>query len=134
MHTTSRFTKLSLFALLLLAPASRAENLLQSAPVRVHEDVSLRRWKISLIPFAASQGFDIASSYGMRELNPALAGPNGQFGAQSAAIKVGATGAFIGIQYLIVRKHPGAAKFFTKINWAGAALTSSFAVHNYMVR
>jgi hypothetical protein len=35
---------------------------------------------------------------------------------------------------LIVRKFPRTAGAFAKINWAGAALTTSFAVHNYAIR
>jgi hypothetical protein len=70
----------------------------------------------------------------MRELNPVLAGGDGRFGAQAATVKLGVVGVFAGVQYLIVRKFPRTASAFAKINWAGAALTSSFAVHNYAIR
>lgn len=91
-------------------------------------------WKWSLAPLAASQVLDIASSYGMRELNPALAGADGRFGAKAAAMKIGVVGALMGVEYLIVKAHPGAARVLSKINWSGAALTTSFAVHNYSIR
>ncbi len=107
------------------------------APVRlasVSESRDLHRWKLSLVPLAASQVLDSSSSWGMRELNPVLAGPDGRFGARSATVKLSVVGAFVGIQYLIVKKYPHSARAFEKINWAGAALTSSFAVHNYMIR
>jgi hypothetical protein len=37
---------------------------------------AMHAWERSLIPFAASQALDGASSYGLRETNPLLAGPN----------------------------------------------------------
>jgi hypothetical protein len=91
-------------------------------------------WKWSLAPMVASQGLDIASSYGMRELNPLLAGPQDQFGVKAAMVKVGVTAALVGVEVLIVKAHPGAAKIFTKINWSGAALTAGFAAHNFAIR
>lgn len=93
-----------------------------------------RSWKISLAPLVASQALDVASSYGMRELNPVLAGEDGRFGAKAAAMKLGLTGALMGVEYLIVKAHPGAAKVFTKINWSGAALTTGFAAHNFAIK
>ena len=63
-----------------------------------------------------------------------LAGPDGRFGARAATVKLGVVGAFVGIQYLIVRKYPRSARAFEKINWAGATVTTRFAVHNYMIR
>jgi hypothetical protein len=98
----------------------------------VKDDV--RRWKVSLIPLVVSQTLDISSSWGMRELNPVLSGPDHRFGGQAVAVKIGASSAFIGIQYLVVKKYPRSARVFEKINWSGAALTSAFAVHNYAIR
>ncbi len=109
----------------------------QLAPARVtdvQESRDMRRWKVSLIPLAGSQILDVSSSWGMRELNPVLAGSDGRFGAEAATVKLGVAGAFVGVQYLLVRKFPRTARVFSKINWAGAALTSSFAVHNYAIR
>ena len=93
-----------------------------------------RSWKWSLAPLVASQGFDIYSSYGMRELNPVLAGSQGQFGGKAIALKVGLIVALVGVEYLIVKTHPRAAGVFTKINWSGAALTTGFAAHNLTIR
>ncbi len=95
---------------------------------------SQRSWKLSLIPLVASQGLDASSSWGMRELNPILADRNGAFGAKAAGIKFGMVGAFIGIEYLVVRKFPRSARVFSKMNWAGAAVTTGLAVHNYSIR
>src|SRR4051794_31017389 len=79
------------------------------------EDVqnhNYRNWKISLIPMIASQALDVSSSYGMRELNPLLANTHGQFGAKAAGIKLGTTAALLGVEYLIVKAHPGSARIF----------------------
>ena len=75
-----------------------------------------RSFQWSLAPLIASQGLDVASSYGMRELNPALAGADGRFGARSAVLKLGVTGALVGVEYLVVKIHPGAARFFTPMS------------------
>ena len=95
---------------------------------------ALRSWKLSLLPLIATQGLDIASSYGMRELNPMLAGPDGRFGGQAASIKVGTTVAVVGIEYLIVKNWPGAARMFSKLNWGSSALTGMFATHNFAIK
>jgi hypothetical protein len=91
-------------------------------------------WKWSLAPLVASQTLDVVSSYGMRELNPLLAGPQDQFGVKSTLLKAGVTVAFIGVEYLIVKAHPRASKMLTIINWSGAALTTGFAAHNFSIR
>ena len=124
-------------ALLTSANSTLPISPVRLAPARVadvRENRDLYRWKLSLIPLAGSQVLDVSSSWGMRELNPVLAGSDGRFGAQAATVKLGVAGAFVGVQYLVVRKFPRTARVFTKINWAGAALTSSFAVHNYAIR
>jgi len=95
---------------------------------------SYRAWQLSLVPVAASQAADMYSSYGLRELNPALAGSNQKFGNQSALIKLGIAGALVGVEYLIVRKHPGATKLLWKLNLASAAVTGATAAHNLSIR
>lgn len=95
---------------------------------------SYRQWKISLAPVVASQALDVASSYGMRELNPMLAGADGRFGPRAAGIKLGATAGLLGIEYLLVRKFPGSARVLSKINWSASALTTGLAVHNFSIR
>ena len=93
----------------LLRPNPSDSNLpfspVRLAPARENRD--LHHWKLSLIPLAGSQALDVSSSWGMRELNPVLAGQNGRFGAQAATVKLGVVGAFAGVQYLIVRKYSG---------------------------
>jgi hypothetical protein len=95
---------------------------------------AMRSWKTSLIPMVAAQGLDIASSYGMRELNPLLAGADGRFGGKAAGIKVGTTTAVVGIEYLIMKKWPGTARMFSKLNWGSGALTGAIAAHNFAIK
>jgi len=99
---------------------------------RVDNDSRWRRqWAISLAPLWASEALDAASSYGLREQNPLLAGSNGSFGMKAAGIKFGVVGALVGGEYLLVRKHPASAKFFTIVNWVTAGATTGLAVHNF---
>jgi hypothetical protein len=104
----------------------------QAAERRDH--AGYRQWKWSLAPVIATQGLDVASSWGMRELNPALADPSGRFGMRAATLKLGAAGALLGVEYLLVKKHPGAARVLAKLNWSSAVVTGAFAAHNYSIK
>jgi hypothetical protein len=95
---------------------------------------ALKSWKISLAPLIGSQALDAASSYGMRELNPVLASPNGGFEMKGVSIKLGVTAAAVGIEYLIVRKFPRSARTISKLNWTTGIVTTGFAVHNYAIK
>jgi hypothetical protein len=127
------------FALIACSATARAadSSLLSPSPSLqqiADRQTAVRHWEFSLIPLVASQALDISSSWGMRELNPVLAQSNGAFGAKSAVVKAGAIGAFVGLQYLLVRKSPRTARIFEKMNWGGVALTTAFAIHNYAIR
>lgn len=122
-----------------LSPALRAaDNSLpmatESVDAAAARQSAMRHWEISLAPLVASQALDVSSSWGMRELNPILAQPNGGFGAKSAVLKLGVVGAFVGVEYMFAKKSPRAARLFEKLNWSGAALTSAFAIHNYAIK
>jgi len=106
----------------------------KSGYVAEQNSAAMRSWKKSLIPLVATQGLDIASSYGMRELNPMLASTDGSFGAKAAGIKIGTTAAVVGIEYLLAKKFPGAARMFSKLNWGSSVLTGAFAAHNYAIK
>jgi hypothetical protein len=109
-------------------------NLAQSAEQVARGEARWRRqWVISLATLVAAQTLDAASSYGMRELNPLLASANGGFGLKAVAIKFATMGAFMGVESMLVRKHPKTAKMFTLLNWTAAGVTASFAVHNYQL-
>jgi hypothetical protein len=90
-----------------------------------------RQWAISLAPLFASQALDAASSYGLRELNPLLASPDGGFGMKATTLKFGVVGALAATEYFVVRKYPRSAKVFTIVNWTAAGATSALAIHNY---
>ncbi len=126
---------LTLSALLVLGAvlARGSDTTIPSAQESI-EQSALKSWKISLAPLVASQAFDTASSYGMRELNPLLADSNGGFGMKATSLKLGVTGALVGVEYLIVRKYPRSARVISKLNWTTGIVTAGFAVHNYAIR
>lgn len=95
---------------------------------------AMRSWKISLAPLIGSQALDAASSYGMRELNPLLASSNGGFEMKATSIKLGITGAMVGVEYLIVRKYPRSVRVISKLNWTSGIVTTGFAVHNFAIK
>jgi hypothetical protein len=95
---------------------------------------ALKSWEVSLIPLVASQAFDAASSYGMRELNPLLASANGDFEMKAISIKIGITAAMVGVEYLIIRKYPRSARVISKLNWTSGIVTTGFAIHNYAIK
>lgn len=107
---------------------------IRSRPIAWRENESRKAWTRSLIPLFASQSLDAASSYGLRELNPLLADPNGGFGMRATTVKFAAVGMFAGGEYVLVRKYPRSAKFFSKLNWTAAAVTAGFAIHNFALR
>jgi hypothetical protein len=92
-----------------------------------------RRWMISLAPLVTSNIMDSSSSWGLHELNPALAGADGRFGMKAVGIKFSVVGGLIGGEYLLVKKFPKSAKFFTFVNLSTAGITSGLAMHNYML-
>ena len=124
-----------LFSCLLSLTAAAADLPVANTPVdELARTAAVRTWKISLAPLVASQALDAASSYGMRELNPLLASSNGGFEAKALGIKLGLTATAVGVEYLIVRKHAGAARGLSALNWAMGAVTAGLAVHNYAIR
>jgi hypothetical protein len=126
-----------LLMLLISAVAACAADLPDAALPSAHESVeqsALKSWKISLMPLVASQALDAASSYGMRELNPLLASSNGGFEMKATSIKLGVTGALVGIEYLIVRKYPRSTRVISKLNWTSGIVTTGFAAHNFAIK
>jgi hypothetical protein len=122
--------------LLLSALAVRAGDLpaAHQSMEETSRAAAIRSWRISLAPLVGSQALDAASSYGMRELNPLLASANGGFEMKAVSIKLGVTGALVGVEYLIVRKYPRSARVISKLNWTTGIVTTGFAVHNYAIR
>jgi hypothetical protein len=122
-----------LCAAMLSAGAAGAADL-PSARQSVDNIAAVRAWKISVAPLLASQILDASSSYGMRELNPLLASADGGFDRKGAAIKMGITGAAMGVEYLVIRKYPRSARVISKLNWSTGIVTTGFAIHNYAIK
>jgi hypothetical protein len=112
------------------------EKAAEEAASRVLHDQAVwkRRWALSLAPLVVSQALDANSSWSHREANPLLANANGEFGAKAMGMKSGAVAGAICVEYLLVRKYPRSAKFFSIVNFASAGATSSFAIHNYNLK
>ncbi|MDX1980395.1 MAG: hypothetical protein SFV51_09010 [Bryobacteraceae bacterium] len=88
-------------------------------------------WKLSVVAAAAAAAADSHSSWGRLETNPLLRGSNGRFGLQSLALKALITGGAIGVQYLILRKHPNAEKYGVATNMIMAGVLGTAAAINY---
>ena len=87
-----------------------------------------RLWKWSLAAVAAGNAADVMSSVGRHELNPVLG--VGQFGLRATGIKVGISTAAAGLQYLLVRRRPEAARKLAYVNFGMAAVTGGTAAYN----
>jgi len=98
------------------------------------QQAAYNAWKYSVVAVAASQALDVASSWSMREVNPLLANSEGRFGMKAAGIKFGTTGAILAAQYWVLKTHPNKARKMAVLNWAGTALTSALAAHNFSIR
>ena len=92
-------------------------------------------WRCSLGGLAMANFLDAHSSWGKRELNPNLSGNQGTFGLHGALLKVGIQASVVGMEYLILRRHPSARlyRFLTVINSGDAAVTGVMAARNYTV-
>lgn len=95
---------------------------------------SKRLYVASLIAFNAANVLDVTSSYGKRELNPALSGSNGTFGVGSVGVKVGIVGAVDLFEALWVRRHPERMRTAGFANFIMGGIAGGMAIHNYDVR
>ena len=101
--------------------------------VDVSGEVStVKNYRWSLVALSAASTADVASSWGLYELNPVLG--NGQFGSRQLAIKAGITAALVGAEALTVRKHPNLRKPFTIVNWTAAGVLSGVVGWNLSQR
>jgi hypothetical protein len=93
-------------------------------------------WRVSVAALTVANVLDTQSSWGKRELNPVLANSNGRFGRESALLKLGLQGGFLGVEYLITRRHNANSKMYralSVINFGAAAAIGSVAAHNYTI-
>jgi hypothetical protein len=124
-----------------------ADNLFRSTPadevapspaVLQREKTTFRKpalWKVSIATLAVANTMDIASSWGKRELNPALAAPSTKFGASSAGLKAGIVGLVIGVEFIATRHRPSPALFkaLSILNFCDAGVVAGVAAHNFTV-
>ena len=97
-------------------------------------------WGASVAAYGAGTTYDAWSTYQVVdvdrtaiELNPLivrLTGSPHRFGAPGFAVKGVLFGAMVIPQYFVVRKYPKAAKWFSILNFGGAALYTGTAMHN----
>jgi hypothetical protein len=89
-----------------------------------------RLWKASLAALAVAAVADVVTSYGKRELNPALRSPDGRFGRRGLAIKSLVTGSALAGQWFLVRRAPESGRYAALANFGIAGVFSAAAVHN----
>lgn len=84
---------------------------------------------------AVTNVLDIQSSWGKHELNSTLSASNGTFGTQGALLKLGFQGGLMGIEYLLVRRHPsrGLYRALSIFNFGASGVIGGVAIHNYTV-
>lgn len=114
-----------LITLLLAATvASGAEGFAQTRP-------SKKRWWAS-VAIAAASFMDMHSSWGKREMNPMLRGPDGRFRAGGVVIKASLLGTSCGLQWLLLKKEPQLKNtLLSGINVGLAAWWTAAAAHNW---
>ena len=88
----------------------------------------MRLWKWSIAMLAAANTADAMTSMGRYELNPVLGA--GQFGIRATGVKIGISTATIGVEYLILRRRPEAARKAAWVNFGMAGLTGGIAARN----
>lgn len=91
-----------------------------------------RRWWVSVAAVAAASVMDMQSSWGRREVNPILRGPDGRFGARGAVVKSSMVGVSWGLQLLLLERKPRMSSAFSGANLGLAAWMAGVAVRNRM--
>jgi hypothetical protein len=133
--TSSLMRKQKLVVLLvvlgLFSAQAHAEDM---APRFSEEHHHSKLWTVSAAMLAAVTIADVQSSIGRQEANPFLASPNGQFSGRGLALKGLTVGGVVGVQWLMLRKHPQPAKYAAGANFAATALTGAAVIHNHMVK
>jgi hypothetical protein len=61
-----------------------------------------------------------------------LADSSGTFEGKAAGIKFGTVGVAILAEYFLLKRHPKLAGMLIRANYGNSALTSGFAVHNFV--
>ncbi len=87
-----------------------------------------RIWRWSAAVLAAANAGDAISSMGRYELNPVLG--RGTFGLRATGIKISIPAATLGVEYLILRRHPEAMRKAAWLNFGMAGVTAGIAAYN----
>jgi len=90
-----------------------------------------RYWAVSVVALVGGSALDSASSWGHREANPLLRGPDGRFGARGVGIKSGVVVGLAVVQYVIIRRSGRGAKVFAALNFGLGATYMGVAVRNW---
>jgi len=107
--------------------------LLMSGFTRAQDRPSKRLFIASMIAFNAANVLDVTSSYGKRELNPALAGANQTFAMRGVGVKVGVVGSVDLFEVLFLRRHRELMRTTAVGNFIMSATLGGLAIHNYGV-
>ncbi len=110
--------------------AALVERLRTEAPPERPLAPTPRLWKASLVALAVAAAADLATSYGKRELNPALRGTDGRFGGRGIAVKSLVTGSALAGQWFLVRRSPESGRYAAIANFGMAGVFTAAAVHN----
>lgn len=113
------------------SPATAVRNLVQ--PEFQKAAPRTMEWKFSLLALAAAHSADAATSWNKREMNPMLSPNSGAFGVQTLVLKCAITAGSIGLQAILLRRHPGLAKMFARMNFVESGVISATAIHNSFV-
>jgi hypothetical protein len=117
-----------------LAVSAQSDNLFLTRQAPLDLQPIPRAWKVSALALAGASALDVASSWGKCcERNPLLAASDRRFGTRAVAIKSGALGGQLLLQYFAVKKSPKLAKVLSVVNFAGAGALTYVAVHNFQV-
>lgn len=95
---------------------------------------SKKRWIGAVVALTAANVFDAYSSRGRYEANPLLRGPQGRFNTGKAvAIKSAASGGFVALQLILLKKTPECDLYkpFAISTAAAAGVTGLVAARNY---
>lgn len=92
------------------------------------EGKARRLWNWSVAAVTAGNAADTLTSVGRHELNPVLG--VGRFGPRATGMKIGISTATIGVQYLLLRRRPEAARKLAYVNFGMAAVAGGAAAYN----
>jgi len=91
----------------------------------------VRQWQYSAAFLSAASVADSVSSWHQPEVNPIL---GSRFEVKSVLIKSVIVGGALGVEWILVRRHPETRRAFTVTNWIAGAGTLGIAGRNWRMR